>query len=71
MKSKELRLLATEDLIQKEKEIKKELFGLNYQRKIGSVEKPSRFGLLKRDIAKILTIIKERDIQDGRDSKKS
>lgn len=60
MKVKELRQLSDEDLKQKQKTLKKELFDLNYQRRLGQVEKPSRFGLIRRDIAKILTILKER-----------
>lgn len=68
MKTKELRDLSNEELLQKEKEFKKELFGLNYQRKIGAVEKPARFKTLKKDIARILTIIKEREIEDARSS---
>ena len=62
MKVKELRQLAIEDLKQKEKALKKELYDLNYQRRLGQVEKPSRFHLIRRDIARILTIIKEREI---------
>ena len=64
MKTKELRALSSEELIQKEKNLKKELFELNYQRKIGRVDKPSRFKLIKTDIARILTILKERE-KDG------
>ncbi len=60
MKTKELRELGPEDLNTKEKSLKKELFELKYQRKIGRVEKPSRFKLIRRDIAKITTIINER-----------
>lgn len=64
MKIKELRELGPEDLNNKEKILKKELFELKYQRKIGRVEKPSRFKLIRRDIAKILTVMNERE-KDG------
>ena len=60
MKAKDFRALDTTDLVQKEKNFKKELFDLNYQRKFGKVEKPSQFGLFKRDIARIKTILTER-----------
>jgi len=69
MKAKELRELNTEELRQKEKAFKKDLFELNYQRGMGAVDKPARFRTLKRNIAKILTIIKERDLQNERDGK--
>lgn len=68
MKAKELRELSTSDLIKKEKDFKKELFDLKYQRKIGRVEKPSKFKLLKRDIARILMTLNERE-KDGNASK--
>ncbi len=60
MKAKELQALSNEDLAQKEKTLKKELYDLRYQRKIGRVEKPARFQTIRRDIARILTILNER-----------
>ena len=67
MKAKDLRVLAVEDLIQKEKDLKKELFDLHFQRKMDRVQKPGRFKTLRRDIAKILTVLKEKET-DGRKS---
>ena len=64
MKIKQLRDLGPEELIQKEKDLKKELFDLNFQRKHGRVEKPGRFRTARRDIARILTLLKERT-KDG------
>ena len=66
MKASELRGMGKEELVEKEKSLKKDLFNLNFQRKMGGVEKPSRFGLIRRDIARILTVLKEREIEDGR-----
>ncbi len=65
MKVKELREMTNQDLAQKEQALKKELFDLRYQKKIGSVEKPARFKALKKDIARILTILNERE-EDGK-----
>ena len=62
MKMKEIQQLGAEELKLKEKALKKELYDMNYQRRLGQVEKPSRFRLIRRDIARILTIIKEREI---------
>ena len=65
MKTKQLREMANEELAQKEKDLKKELFDLNYQRKAtGRVEKPGRFRMIRRDIARILTLLTERE-NDG------
>ncbi|MFH1640573.1 MAG: 50S ribosomal protein L29 [Candidatus Omnitrophota bacterium] len=60
MKIKELRNLSREDLLQKEKVLKEELFKLNMQRYSGRVEKPHMFSSVKRDIARIQTILHEK-----------
>ena len=59
MKIKELKQLSPDELMQKEQSIKKELFDLQYQLKFGSVEKPGRIQSLKKDIAKIQTLLNE------------
>lgn len=57
MKIQELRSLSKEELLQKEKSLKEELYKLNQQRYGGRLEKPHMFSLLKRDIARIHTIL--------------
>ena len=57
MKIKELRELGPEELTQKVKDLKKELFDLNFQRRHARVEKPGRFRTIRRDIARILTLL--------------
>jgi len=57
MKIQELRSLSVDELIAKEKTLKEELFKLNMQRYAGRVEKPHMFSLVKRDIARIRTIL--------------
>jgi large subunit ribosomal protein L29 len=70
IKIDELRNLSSAELIQKEKAIKEELSKLNLQRYSGRVEKPHMFSLLKRDIARIQTILNEKKIKEGRALKK-
>ncbi len=60
MKTQELRALSREELLQKEKGLKEDLFKLNQQRYAGRVEKPHLFSLVKRDIARIQTILNEK-----------
>lgn len=60
MKMKELRNLSREELLQKEKALREELFKLNMQRYTGRVEKPHMFSLVKKDIARIKTILNEK-----------
>ena len=68
MKPNQLRELSSEELIQKEKAFKKELYDLNFQRKMGNVEKPDRFRMLKRDIARIFTILRERELEEKKET---
>ena len=62
MKIKELSNLSEDELITKEKQFKKDLFDMESHRQMGRVEKPASFRNLRRDIARILTVLKERRI---------
>ncbi|MCR4336934.1 MAG: 50S ribosomal protein L29 [Candidatus Omnitrophica bacterium] len=66
MKVKELKALSTEDLLAKEKNLKKELFDLRYQNQVGRVEKPAQFKNIRKHIARILTILNERKNNDNK-----
>ena len=71
MKIKQLREMISEELVQKEKDLKKELFDLNYQRKAtGRVEKPGRFRTVRREIARIMTLIREKENDGARNKTK-
>ena len=60
MKPEELRSLSVDELLDKEKGLYTELAKLNTQRYTGNVEKPHKFALVKRDIARIRTILNEK-----------
>ena len=62
MKIKELSNLNEDDLKVKEKQLKKELFDMESHRQMGRVEKPASFRNLRRDIARILTVLNERKV---------
>ena len=59
-KIKELRALSREELLLKEKSLKEELFKLNLERYGGRVEKPHKFYLVRKDIARIETLLNEK-----------
>jgi len=59
-KLQELRNLSKEELLNKEQELKNELFKLNLQRYGARVEKPHRFSLIRKDIARIKTILNQK-----------
>lgn len=68
MELKEIRNLNDKELVDREQFLKKELFGLRQQSRLGQVEKPSRFKTIRKEIAQVLTIINERKKTDGKKS---
>jgi len=65
MKPKELRDLTIDELKEKHKEYKKELYNLRFQHAIGQLSNTARITEVKRTLARILTIMREKDT--GRD----
>lgn len=58
LKPKELGSLTADELKEKAEGLKKELFSLRLQAKSGKLEKHSTIRMAKRDIARVLTILK-------------
>ncbi len=59
MKAIEIRELSREERQQKMGDLKEEFFNLRFQHEIGQLENPQKMKQIKRDIAKIKTIIRE------------
>jgi large subunit ribosomal protein L29 len=59
MKAKEIRDLSSDEMQQKLIEMKHELFNLRFQHEIGQLENPSKMKEIKRDIARIRTVLNE------------
>lgn len=64
MKANELRELTTEELVKKEEELKEELFNLRFANATGNLEKPSRVKEIRKTIARIKMIIRQREIEN-------
>lgn len=60
MKVKEIRELSAEELNVKLKELKTELFNLRFQHAINQLENTNRIPEVKRDIARVMTILQEK-----------
>ena len=60
MKTKEVRNLDNEQLVDKVREFREELFNLRFQLSMGVAKNPSRVGQARRDLARIQTILRER-----------
>jgi large subunit ribosomal protein L29 len=60
MKAIELRELSDDELLQKDEELKDQHFKLKFQHALGQLENAMKLKNIKRDRARILTIMKER-----------
>jgi large subunit ribosomal protein L29 len=61
MKPSEMREITAEELKHKEQDLRKELFNLRFQQATGEIENPMRIRAIKREIARVLTIITEKN----------
>ena len=66
MKAKELRDLKREELIVKLNDFKSELFSLRFQLATGQLENTARIKMVKKDIARVKTILAERKLNETR-----
>ncbi len=66
MKGKELRQLNEGELLEKEKNLSEELFNLRFQHATGQLENVMRIPQIKRDIARIKTILREKALERQR-----
>ena len=65
MKANEIRKMASSYLEKELVELKSELFKLRFQSAANGLDNPMKIRNTKRDIAKIKTILKERELQDS------
>ena len=61
MKAAELRTMSVEALEEKVKELKAELFNLRFQHAINQLENPHKITDVKRDIARVMTVLQEKN----------
>lgn len=63
MKAEEIRDLTDEELNRKLVDLKEELFNLRFQMATGQLDNPMRMKAVRRDIARVKTIQRERELQ--------
>lgn len=63
MKASELRELSANELQNKLKDLKAELFNLRFQHAINQLENPLRLKVVRKDIARVQTILKENELR--------
>ena len=65
MEAKEIRKLKDDEIKTKVMESKKELLNLRIKNATGTLDKPSKIKELKKDVARMLSILKERENSTG------
>jgi large subunit ribosomal protein L29 len=69
MKIKEIIEMSTDELLTKKRDLRQESLHLRLQQQSGQLEQPSRLRLLRRDVARIETVLSKR-AKDGNSSVK-
>lgn len=62
MKAKDIRALTTDQMLEKEKQYKEELFNLCFQQATGQLENTARLRQVRKNIARIKTILSEKEL---------
>ena len=62
VKNSEIRELTNEQILAKIEEYKEELFNLRFSQATGNLEKPSRINELRKTVARMKTILREREL---------
>ncbi len=63
MKAVELRKLKVEELRKKADELKMELLKMRFQQKISGLDNPMAIRNLRRDVARVLTVLREKELR--------
>ena len=61
MKASKIRDMSKDDLILEDSELRKQLLKLRFQAAVGQLESAPRMRVIRKDIARIATILKERE----------
>ena len=65
MRASDLREQTAEELREKETELAEQLFALRLQKVTGQLENPAKIPAVRRDLARVLTVLRERESAEG------
>ena len=68
MKASEMKKLSTAELETKLKDLKAELFNLRFQLAINRLDNPMRVSAVKKDIARVKTVLRENEINNSKNA---
>ena len=64
----EIRELTEEELVLRLREAKEELFNLRFQNVTGQLDNPNRLREVRKDIARVLTVMRQRELAEERET---
>ena len=62
MKAKEMQNMSSEELTKKLGDLKEELFNLRFQHAINQLDNPHRTDDVKKDIARVMTVMRQKNV---------
>jgi large subunit ribosomal protein L29 len=65
MRPSEVREMTDDELLAREQELRENVFNLRLQRASGDLVNTAQVALIKRDLARVLTLIQERDLKSS------
>lgn len=66
MRANELRMMADDELLNKAEELRKSLFNLKIQKATGQLNNTALLRQTRKDLARVLTVIRERNLKRGK-----
>jgi large subunit ribosomal protein L29 len=57
--------MSIEELGKKEEELKGELMNMRFQKALGRLDSPAKFRSLKRDLARVKTVLREKELREA------
>ena len=65
MRAREVRDLGVDEMRVKERELREEIFRLRLRRGTGQLASPSKLRVARRDLARVMTILREKSASEG------
>lgn len=65
MNAQEIKEKSVTELIKLLEDLKKDLFHLRFQHAINQLDNPTRIGAVKKDIARVKTVLRERELSEN------
>jgi len=69
MKAKEMRDMEESELVKRVNDLRRDVFGMRFSNALGELEDTAGLGRARRDLARALTVVRERTVNVGREQR--